>query len=171
MPSRSLCCPKGGPARARPPISIPLLPQGESVRDDRDPVRSQARLVSEFLQCLCVVDGGDELDLCVGRRDPDGGAHTIVARFHPGSVSELRLHIRELRKGNPYTRPLVLDESRVQDTYEFLRFVLRAHEQAPSLITISTSLRNVAMFALDNIDEDAQELSEPEYVPRKRSRV
>lgn len=108
------------------------------------------------------------MDLCVGKRDPDGGAHTIVARFHPQSVSEFRLHVRELRKGNPYTRLLVIDESRVQDTYEFLRFVLRAHEEAPAFVVISTSLRNIATFALDNIDEDGQELSEPEHIPRKR---
>lgn len=114
------------------------------------------------------MDDGDEVDLGVGRRDPDGGSYTVITVFHPRTPAELRLHISELRKGNPYTRTLVSDESRVQDTYEFFRFVLRAHEDAPTLITISTSLRNVAAFALENVDEDEDEHVEPEFsLPKK----
>lgn len=109
-----------------------------------------------------------QVDLGVGRRDPDGGSYTVITVFHPRSPAELRAHISELRKGNPYTRTLVPDESRVQDTYEFFRFVLRAHEDSPTLITISTSLRNVAAFAIENVHEDEEELVEPDFSLQKR---
>lgn len=97
-----------------------------------------------------------------GRLDANADCH-VAARLLPmscSSVAEFQFHVNELRKGNPYTRTLVQDESHVQDTYEFLRGILNLHNEAPFFFRISNGLKALAEYALENITGEEEEEDE-----------
>lgn len=114
----------------------------------------EALKISTFLSKLYPTDcvlGGISL-----RSDVPGREHVTIKFFYPTSVIEFRKYVDVLRQGCPYSSDDEidwhdLDEKKVQETYEFLYFILRANHELPSFFHISDALRGVAAFSLENI--------------------
>lgn len=122
-----------------------------------DSTLHEACRISSFLIRLHPTDCGEQIEGEISMFvESNGQEHPVIKPFHAINVEGLRKYIDVLRQGCPYTESDSrfnhgLDETYIQDTYEFMNFILRANEELPSLFCISENLKGLAMFSLETI--------------------
>lgn len=117
---------------------------------------------------------GEQIDGYIEMSIPGQRGVASLTPLRARSACELEGQVRALRLGPPYCSErrwgdLEVGQDAVQDTMEFLHFLLRAHERVPTGVVISGGLRAVIDYALewsyqgcDEGDEEDMSSSEEE---------
>lgn len=113
--------------------------------------------ISEFLERFVMIDEDDvhveglQLTL-LDIDDPDRCINFV--RLRCKNSQELGFHISELKKGSPYKRRLIPEESKVMDTYDFFTLLQQMHHDMPSFIHLSAELKEIIRSCLGTYNED-----------------
>ena len=117
------------------------------------------RLSSFFQRFVPEDEDGVEIDMGVqiSVRDPEDEDRLVhVVKFRCESLAKMQMHVREIMKGNPYKRLVLVDENKLLDTYDFFLLLQEIYSCDYGVIRVSGKLKTLVDHVLSACDENQE---------------